>query len=105
MFDGTLGSSFVINSDMLAFSLVAFVVNQLDIISFKLLQLKSPTENDWKDNTECLIKLIKHHQTIIKYIDTFNTGLKYVILFDFLQCSIQLATITLQLLVVSCFET
>lgn len=89
---------------MLAFSLVAFVVNQLDILSYQLLQLKAPTGNDWKDNRECFIKLVKHHQAIIKYMDTFNAGLKYVILFDFLQCSVQLATITLQFLVVSCFE-
>lgn len=85
---------------MLTFSLLAFAVNQLDIFSYKILQLNGSTEND----RERFINLIKHHQAIIKYIDTFNAGMKFVMLFDFLQCSVQLATITLQLLVVSCFN-
>lgn len=89
---------------MLTFSLVVFAVNQLDILSYKLQQLKTSTVTEWDDYRQRFITLIKHHQDIIKYIDTFNVGMTYVMLFDFLQCSVQLATLTLQFLVVSSFE-
>lgn len=86
---------------MLTVSLVVFAVNQLDILSYKLQQLKPSTGSDLDDYRKRFISLIKRHQDIIKYIDTFNARMKYVMLIDFLQCSVQLATITLQFLVVS----
>lgn len=89
---------------MLTFSLMVFAVNQLDILSYKLRQLKTYRGIDIDEYRKRFISLIKHHQDIIKYIDAFNAVMKYVMLFDFLQCSVQLATITLQFHVVSCFE-
>nr|QXE93245.1 odorant receptor 19 [Eucryptorrhynchus brandti] len=105
VFDGTLGSSFVINSDILTFSLIVFALSQLKILSYRLRQFNYERKNI--DNfrncdayfKETFLNLVKEHQKIIRYIDTFNQAMKYVMLFDFLQCSVQLATITLQLLV------
>uniref|UniRef100_A0AAR5QE19 Odorant receptor n=1 Tax=Dendroctonus ponderosae TaxID=77166 RepID=A0AAR5QE19_DENPD len=100
VFDGTLGSSFVIDSDMLAFSLVVFAVCRLDILSYRLQRLQlAGGQTSQQVNWENFRNLIVQHQEIIAYVDTFNDGMKYVMLFDFLQCSVQLATITLQLLV------
>ncbi|XP_066152031.1 odorant receptor 49b-like [Euwallacea fornicatus] len=95
--DGTLGSSFVINSDMLTFSLVVFAVTQLDILSYRLSQFKLIESG----NKETFIGLIRQHQDIIAYVDTFNDGMKYVMLFDFLQSSVQFATTMLQLFVMT----
>ncbi|XP_066246791.1 odorant receptor 10-like [Euwallacea similis] len=95
--DGTLGSSFVINSDMLTFSLVVFAVSQLDILSYRLSQFKLMESG----NKKMFIGLIRQHQDIIAYVDAFNDGMKYVMLFDFLQSSVQFTTTMLQLLVMT----
>ncbi|KAL1498199.1 hypothetical protein ABEB36_009035 [Hypothenemus hampei] len=90
IFDGTLGTALVISSDMLTFSLVVFAVSQLDILSYRLSQFK---------NDKDFIELIRQYQEIIDYIEAFNKAMKYVMLFEFLQCSFQWAIIILQLLV------
>ncbi|XP_076275660.1 odorant receptor 49b-like isoform X3 [Rhynchophorus ferrugineus] len=104
VFDGTLGSSYVINSDILTFSLIVFALSQVKILGYKLRQFPTyrETGNKEEDNKNIqleFVTLVKEHKKVISYIDTFNEGMKYVMLFDFLQCSVQLATITLQLLV------
>ncbi|CAG9767383.1 unnamed protein product [Ceutorhynchus assimilis] len=101
IFDGTLGSSFVINSDMLTFTLIVFALSQLNILSHKLRKFTKKQNFGKNDqfHRDQFVSLIKEHQKIINYIDTFNDAMKNVMLFDFLQCSVQLATITLQLLV------
>ncbi|XP_050295705.1 odorant receptor 30a-like [Anthonomus grandis grandis] len=105
IFDGTLGSSIVINSDMLTFSLIVFALSQLHILDYKVEQFgKNISKNLSEKEKELIernefIELVKEHQKLISYVDTFNKSMKYVMLFDFLQCSVQMATITLQLLV------
>nr|WJJ63317.1 odorant receptor 17 [Pachyrhinus yasumatsui] len=105
VFDGTLGSSYVISSDILTFSLIVFALSQLRILSYRLRNFtyfQIHTKNRsvrQKIFREKFIFLIKEHQKIIGFIGIFNDTMKYVMLFDFLQCSVQLATIILQLLV------
>ncbi|XP_060532111.1 odorant receptor 30a-like [Cylas formicarius] len=106
--DGIVGSQFVTNTDILTFTLIIYASGRIEILGQKFknfsvyvkrLRYEGRVFCAEKAAETALKTLIFEHLQIIRYIDIFNEAMKYIMLFDFLQCSIQMATIILQLLV------
>nr|UTN00919.1 odorant receptor [Semanotus bifasciatus] len=107
MLDGSIGASFVTYTDIFSFSLIIFPLGQIKILIHILSNFEeyaekvkhqlrcSSEEASFVTLRECILK----HKEIIRYINEFNTAMRNIMVLDFLQSSLQLASIVLQLLV------
>ncbi|XP_050293299.1 odorant receptor 33c-like isoform X2 [Anthonomus grandis grandis] len=97
------GASFLTYIDALIFSLIAYAVGQLKILHYILINFDEfkgkfgPEMGNFLDDELLSVltfkKCINMHRVIIKYIDNFNAGMSVFMVFDFLQTSLQLASI------------
>ncbi|KAG5900095.1 hypothetical protein JTB14_016064 [Gonioctena quinquepunctata] len=105
--DGCIGASFVTNTDIFTFSLIIFPLGQINILKHILVHFDeyaekvkkqlniSAEEASFVTMRECILK----HKDIIRYINDFNKKMRNIMVLDFLQSSLQLASIVIQLLV------
>ncbi|XP_074026902.1 odorant receptor 10 isoform X2 [Leptinotarsa decemlineata] len=105
--DGSIGASFVMYTDIFTFSLIIFPLGQIHILkhilrhfneyALKIKHQLGVTEEEASFITirECILK----HNSIIRYINDFNKEMRNIMVLDFLQSSLQLASVVIQLLV------
>ncbi|XP_023312071.1 uncharacterized protein LOC111692342 [Anoplophora glabripennis] len=108
IFDGTVGASYVMYTDAYNFSLIIFPLGQIRILTHVLsnfpryvLKVKdqlqcSRDEASFITLRECILK----HKEIMRYLQEYNDSMKNIMLLDFLQSSLQLASVVIQLFVV-----
>ncbi|XP_072381811.1 odorant receptor 10-like [Diabrotica undecimpunctata] len=104
--DAYVGASFVNNTDLFSFGIITFPLGQTVILNYILSHFEDYVvkiqeqlgvdrdEASFITLRECILK----HKDIISYIHAFNKEMNIVILLDFLQSSLQLAAIVLQLI-------
>nr|QUP79569.1 odorant receptor 9 [Monochamus saltuarius] len=102
-----MATTFVSCSEIVAFSLIIFGLCQIKILKLVLSNFQEYTmkvkqqlhcnqeEASYITLRECILK----HQEIIEYIAEYNIAMRNIMVVDFLQSSLQLASIVLTLLV------
>ncbi|XP_050305612.1 odorant receptor 49b-like [Anthonomus grandis grandis] len=104
MFFCLVGGSFVAYTDIFMFNLISYPSGQLKMLhhqlsNFDLYKQKNKIKHQLQDDNAAsvtFIWFIKEHQEIIKYIDYFNDAMSMLMVFDFLQSSLQIASIFTQ---------
>nr|UTN00907.1 odorant receptor [Semanotus bifasciatus] len=107
IFDGTVGASYVMYTDIFTFSLIIFPIGQIKVLMHILRNFNTYVqktqdrygydrdEASFLTMRECMIK----HKDVIRYINAYNDTMKNIMVLDFLQSSLQLASIVVQLFV------
>nr|WJJ63310.1 odorant receptor 10 [Pachyrhinus yasumatsui] len=105
--DSLVGASFVTYTDILMFSLIVYPTGQLKILQYILRNFeiyKQKIQKDYRiENVDVAAfvtfrECINEHKKIIQYVDYFNASMNALMVFDFLQSSLQIATILTQVL-------
>ncbi|CAH1107764.1 unnamed protein product [Psylliodes chrysocephalus] len=104
--DCYVGASFVNNTDIFSFGIITFPLGQIVILNHILsnfekyvnkVQNQLGVERD-EASFVTLREIILKHKDIIEYIKVFNEEMNMIVLMDFLQSSLQLAAIMLELM-------
>ncbi|XP_030767718.1 odorant receptor 49b-like [Sitophilus oryzae] len=107
IFDSLIGASFVTYTDILMFSLIVYPTGQIRILHHVLKNFSTymdnvkrlnNIENDEDASYTTFRECIRRHKEIIRYVDNFNESMSILMIFDFLQSSLQIATILTQIL-------
>ncbi|KAJ8978567.1 hypothetical protein NQ317_012091 [Molorchus minor] len=109
IFDGLIGASYVMYIDVFSFSLIIYPLGQIKMLMYILRNFHKyvgKTQNVLgveRDEASFLTmrEFIMKHKEIIRYINEYNCAMKHIMVLDFLQSSLQLASIVMQLFVVS----
>nr|WJJ63312.1 odorant receptor 12 [Pachyrhinus yasumatsui] len=106
IFTSLLGAAFVTSADILMVSLIFYAILQMKIMhyvlgNFKKYKQKIQAQYKIDDDTAAFVTFrscIQHHQNIIRYVEYFNDSMNALMTFDFLQSSLQFATVFAQVL-------
>ncbi|XP_050300284.1 odorant receptor 43a-like [Anthonomus grandis grandis] len=104
-----IGAYFVINTDVLMFPLLMYPIGQLEILHHILqnfdkysekIKGQFQTENEETVACAAFYYCIRKHKEVIQYMDNFNRSMSLFMIYDFVQSSLQFASVVIQLLVV-----
>ncbi|XP_076273498.1 odorant receptor 30a-like [Rhynchophorus ferrugineus] len=107
IFDSLIGASFVTYTDILMFSIIVYPTGQLRILRHVVRNFESYKQrikryyNIGTDEEAAIVtfrECIFKHKDEISYVDNFNSTMSTLMVFDFLQSSLQIATILTQIL-------
>ncbi|XP_060531138.1 uncharacterized protein LOC132704859 isoform X2 [Cylas formicarius] len=100
--DACIGASFVTYTDILMFSMIVYPTGQLKILDYILRNFQFYEANvadgrgDDRASYLAFRECISKHRDIIAYVDDFNGSMQNLMIFDFLQSSLQIASILTQ---------
>nr|QWY93914.1 odorant receptor 25 [Ips typographus] len=95
-----IGASYLSYMDIFMFNLLSYPIGQFKKLQFiiKNMEVQHYSYNDSENKSidDGVRSIIERHQYIIQYVDFYNKSMGTFALFDFLQSSLQIATVLLQ---------
>nr|QWY93915.1 odorant receptor 27 [Ips typographus] len=89
-----LGAWHVAYVDMFMFNMLGYPIGQLKKLHYYIKNITTLTRND--DSLEEFKNVIRQHQQIISYVKFYNDSMGTFAIFEFLQSSVQIASIFIQ---------
>lgn len=97
---GIYSCQFVVCTDLLLYSFMIFCIAQMKILQVLLKKFKPQSTES--STLKLLGRYVEKHKTIISFVEELNDLMKYLMLLSFSVCSLLLATISSQIISVSC---